>query len=184
MTDTTDPRVDACTDALPGWQQAICRGVCQLVAAAGPQVTETIKRANRPASSWRAKFPLRRGHSPGPEGIITGCQVAAGLAFSHRSGHESGQFSREVAHPQVGAAGISAIDMGVVPTARELATSVETSGGRPVSGQLANEQVSSMNSGQTRGDLTPAAMTTDRPAQWPSGTAKQSAHPRWSPCSG
>ena len=36
------------------------------------------------------------------------CQVAAGLAFSHRCGQASGQFSREVANPQMGAAGTSA----------------------------------------------------------------------------
>src|SRR5260370_18959094 len=39
-------------------------------------------------------------------------------------------------------------------TAQELATSVETNSGGPVSGQLANGQVSSMNSGQTKEDLT------------------------------
>jgi len=43
----------------------------------------------------------------------------------------------------------------VAPAAQELATWVETNSGWPVSGQLANGQVSSMNSGQTRGDLTP-----------------------------
>jgi len=45
----------------------------------------------------------------------------------------------------------------VVHVAQELATSVETNSGRPVSGHLANGQVSSVNSGQTRGDLTLAA---------------------------
>jgi hypothetical protein len=42
----------------------------------------------------------------------------------------------------------------VAHVAQELATSVETNSGWPVSGQLANGQVSSMNSGQTEGDLT------------------------------
>ncbi len=46
-------------------------------------------------------------------------------------------------------------------TAQELATSVETNSGGPVSGQLANGQVSSMNSGQTKEDLTFAAATWD-----------------------
>ena len=57
-------------------------------------------------------------------------------------------------NPQVGADDTSATDVAVVPAAQESATSVETNGGRPVSGQLANGQVSSMNNGQTRGDLT------------------------------
>jgi len=48
MTDTTGPRVEACIDALPGWQQASCREVRQLVRDADPQVTETIKRTNHP----------------------------------------------------------------------------------------------------------------------------------------
>jgi len=44
--------------------------------------------------------------------------------------------------------------MVVVPVAPELATWVETNSGWPVSGQLANGQVSSLNSGQTKGNLT------------------------------
>ena len=48
MVDTADPRVDAYIDALPDWQQAIYREVRDLVHAADPEVTETIKRTNRP----------------------------------------------------------------------------------------------------------------------------------------
>jgi hypothetical protein len=48
MTYSGDPRVDAYIDALPDWQQAICREVRDLVHAADPEVTETIKRTNRP----------------------------------------------------------------------------------------------------------------------------------------
>ena len=48
MTYQTDPRVDAYIDALPAWQQAICRQVRDLVHAADPGVTETIKRTTRP----------------------------------------------------------------------------------------------------------------------------------------
>jgi hypothetical protein len=48
MTYAADPRVDAYIDALPDWQQAICREVRDLVHAADPEVTETIKRTNRP----------------------------------------------------------------------------------------------------------------------------------------
>jgi hypothetical protein len=44
----TDPRVDAYIDALPDWQKAICRKVRDLVHAADQEVTETVKRADRP----------------------------------------------------------------------------------------------------------------------------------------
>ena len=44
----TDPRVDAYIEALPEWQQAICRQVRALVHAADPEVTETIKRTRQP----------------------------------------------------------------------------------------------------------------------------------------
>ena len=44
----TDPRVDSYIDALPGWQQAICHQVRDLVHAADPEVTETIKRTRQP----------------------------------------------------------------------------------------------------------------------------------------
>ena len=49
MADTThDPRVDAYIESLPDWQQGICRRVRALVHAADPEVTETIKRTDRP----------------------------------------------------------------------------------------------------------------------------------------
>jgi hypothetical protein len=44
----TDPRVDLYIDALPEWQQAICRQVRDLVHGADYEVTETIKRTDRP----------------------------------------------------------------------------------------------------------------------------------------
>ena len=44
----TDPRVDHYINTLPDWQQDICRCVRDLVHAADPDVTETIKRTNRP----------------------------------------------------------------------------------------------------------------------------------------
>jgi hypothetical protein len=43
-----DSRVDNYIDGLPEWQQAICREVRELVHAADREVTETIKRTNRP----------------------------------------------------------------------------------------------------------------------------------------
>ncbi|CAH0260188.1 hypothetical protein SRABI83_03359 [Arthrobacter sp. Bi83] len=45
---TADPRVDAYIGALPEWQQAVCREVRELVHAADPEVTETIKRTRQP----------------------------------------------------------------------------------------------------------------------------------------
>jgi hypothetical protein len=44
----TDPRVDDYINSLPDWQQEICHYVRDLVHAADPDVTETIKRSNRP----------------------------------------------------------------------------------------------------------------------------------------
>jgi hypothetical protein len=43
-----DPRVDAYNEALPEWQQAICREVRDLVHATDPDVVETIKRTVQP----------------------------------------------------------------------------------------------------------------------------------------
>ena len=48
MTYATDPRVDAYIDALPDWQQDICREVRDLVHAADDEVAETIKRTRQP----------------------------------------------------------------------------------------------------------------------------------------
>jgi hypothetical protein len=48
MTYPTDPRVDAYIEALPDWQQAICREVRDLVHAADGEVSETIKRTRQP----------------------------------------------------------------------------------------------------------------------------------------
>jgi AcrR family transcriptional regulator len=85
MTHTTDPRVDAYIDALPDWQQAICREVRALVHAADKEVTETIKRTNRPyfvlegnicallaAKDHVNVFLYDGAIVPDPEGIITG----------------------------------------------------------------------------------------------------------------
>jgi len=84
MTYTADPRVNAYIAALPAWQQAICRDVRDLVHAADPEVTETIKRTNRPyfvlqgniAALLAAKdhvnvFLYDGAIVPDPEGIIT-----------------------------------------------------------------------------------------------------------------
>ncbi len=44
----TDSRIDEYIQMLPGWQQEICRQVRDLVHAADPEVTETIKRTKQP----------------------------------------------------------------------------------------------------------------------------------------
>jgi hypothetical protein len=80
-----DARVDAYIDALPEWQQAICRAVRDLVHAADPEVTETIKFGNRPyfvlqgnicallaAKDHVNVFLYDGAIVPDPEGIITG----------------------------------------------------------------------------------------------------------------
>ena len=84
MSYPTDPRVDAYIDALPEWQQRICREVRDLVHAADPEVTETIKRTNRPyfvlegnicallaARDHVNVFLYDGAIVPDPEGIIT-----------------------------------------------------------------------------------------------------------------
>jgi hypothetical protein len=85
MTYTSDPRVDAYIETLPDWQQAICREVRELIHAADPDVTETIKRTNRPyfvlqgnicallaAKNHGNIFLYDGAMVPDPGGIITG----------------------------------------------------------------------------------------------------------------
>jgi hypothetical protein len=48
MSNATDPRVDAYIDALPDWQQAVCRELRDLIHAADPEIAETIKRSRQP----------------------------------------------------------------------------------------------------------------------------------------
>jgi hypothetical protein len=80
-----DPRVDAYIDALPGWQQAICRRVRELIHEADPEIVETIKRTVQPyfvldgnviallATRHHVNvFLYDGGIVADPEGIITG----------------------------------------------------------------------------------------------------------------
>lgn len=48
MTYTAEPRVDDYIEALPAWQQAICREVRAIAHGADPEVVETIKRTVQP----------------------------------------------------------------------------------------------------------------------------------------
>ena len=85
MTYAADPRVDAYIEALPAWQQAICREVRELVHAADDEVTETIKRTRQPyfvlqgnicallaAKDHVNVFLYDGAIVPDPAGIITG----------------------------------------------------------------------------------------------------------------
>jgi hypothetical protein len=87
MTYQVDPRVDAYIDGLPDWQQAICRQVRDLIHAADPEVTETIKRTRQPyfvlsgnicallaAEDHVNVFLYDGAIVPDPHGIITGGQ--------------------------------------------------------------------------------------------------------------
>jgi hypothetical protein len=85
MAYAADPRVDRYIDALPAWQQAICREVRELVHAVDRDVTETIKRTRQPyfvlqgnicallaAKDHVSIFLYDGAIVPDPEGIITG----------------------------------------------------------------------------------------------------------------
>ncbi len=85
MAYTRDSRVDTYIEALPEWQQAICREVRDLVHAADREVAETIKFKNRPYFVLRGNicallatkdhvnvFLYDGAIVPDPENIITG----------------------------------------------------------------------------------------------------------------
>ena len=80
-----DARVDAYIDGLPDWQRVICQEVRELVHAADPEVSETVKRRVQPyfvlegnicallaAKDHVNVFLYDGGIVPDPEGIITG----------------------------------------------------------------------------------------------------------------
>ena len=78
----TDSRVDDYITALPAWQQDICRRVRDLVHAADPEVTETIKRTRQPyfvldgnicallAAKDHVNVFIYDPIAPDPEGVI------------------------------------------------------------------------------------------------------------------
>ena len=78
----TDPRVDDYLATLPDWQQNVCRQVRDLVHAADPEVTETIKRTKQPYFVLHGNICALLGTkdhlnifiydpiAPDPEGII------------------------------------------------------------------------------------------------------------------
>lgn len=101
-----DSRVDQYIHSLPDWQQEICRRVRELVHAADPDVTETIKRTNRPYFVLNGNICALLGAkdhlnvfiydpiAPDPEGIINqgqgnltarAIQVRRGEAINERA---------------------------------------------------------------------------------------------------
>ncbi len=85
MSYENDARVDAYIDALPEWQQEICRQVRDLVHEADSEVQETIKRTVQPyfvlqgnvcallsAKDHVTVFLYDGGIVPDPHGIVTG----------------------------------------------------------------------------------------------------------------
>lgn len=79
---STDPRVDIYINALPDWQQTICREIRQHIHAAEPNIEETIKFTNRPyfirngnvcallAAKDHVNVFIYDPTAPDPEGII------------------------------------------------------------------------------------------------------------------
>jgi hypothetical protein len=102
MTYRADPRVDAYIDGLPGWQQAICREVRELVHSVDSDVVETIKRTRQPyfvldgnicallaAKDHVNVFLYDGAIVPDPEGIITaGHENATARTVSFREGEK------------------------------------------------------------------------------------------------
>ena len=80
----SDKRVDDYIDPLPEWQQAMCRELRDLIHAADPEISETIKRSVQPyfvldgnvcallaTKDHVNLFLYDGGIVPDPEGIIT-----------------------------------------------------------------------------------------------------------------
>jgi hypothetical protein len=80
-----DPRIDTTFAKLPGWQQAVCQQLRDLVHSVDPEVEETIKRSDRPYFVLQGNicallatkdhvnvFLYDGGIVPDPDRIITG----------------------------------------------------------------------------------------------------------------
>jgi hypothetical protein len=95
-----DQRIDDYIDPLPDWQRDICQRLRDLIHAADPEVTETIKRSVRPyfvlhgticallaARDHVNLFLYDGGIVPDPEGIITaGHNNKTARTISYRRG--------------------------------------------------------------------------------------------------
>ena len=97
---TRDPRVDDYIQRLPDWQQRICQQLRDLIHAADPDVTETIKRSVQPyfllqgnicailsAKDHVNLFLYDGGIVPDPQAIITSGQTyKTARTISYRQG--------------------------------------------------------------------------------------------------
>jgi hypothetical protein len=85
MSDLFDPRVDDYLSALPEWQADLCRRLRDVIHAADPDVTETVKRKGQPYFVLEGNvcallatkdhvnlFTYDGAIVPDPDGIITG----------------------------------------------------------------------------------------------------------------
>src|SRR5687767_5718946 len=116
-----DPRVDEYIDALPAWQQAICREVREIVHEADAGVIETIKRSVQPyfvldgniaallAAKDHVNVFLYDPLLSDPEGIIThGHENATGRQINIRQGEPINRlallaiFRQIIAHNRAG----------------------------------------------------------------------------------
>lgn len=116
-----DPRVDEYIDALPRWQQTICREVRDLIHSVDPGMAETIKRTVQPyfvlegnvaallAAKDHVNVFLYDPLVSDPDGIITAGQGnATGRQISIREGERinaramTAMFREIVAHNRAG----------------------------------------------------------------------------------
>ena len=121
MSYARDPRVDDYIEALPDWQQAICRHVRDLLHEADPEIEETIKRTVQPYFVLHgnvAAFLATKDHVnvflydplvSDPQGIITaGQENETGRQISIREGDRinkralTAMFREIVAHNRAG----------------------------------------------------------------------------------
>ena len=121
MSYARDPRVDAYIEALPEWQQGICREVRDIVHAADADVVETIKRTVQPyfvldgniaallAAKDHVNVFLYDPLVSDPQGIITaGQENETGRQISIREGDRinkralTAMFREIVAHNRAG----------------------------------------------------------------------------------
>ncbi|MBD8868569.1 DUF1801 domain-containing protein [Nocardioides donggukensis] len=85
MSHSTDPRVDAYVENLPGWQADLCGRLRDVIHSADPEVQETVKRKGQPyfvlegnvcailaAKDHVNLFTYDGAIVPDPHGIITG----------------------------------------------------------------------------------------------------------------
>ena len=81
-----DPRVDDYIDALPEWQQQICRRVRELIHAADEGIAETIKRRVQPYFVLEGNVARIAANNRGRLAQAQGRARRHGLGPAHRLG--------------------------------------------------------------------------------------------------